>query len=606
MRSPRPLRSALLLAGILLLPAASGVRAGQTDPDKETQAEIAAARSLFERNLDAIRSRDREAYLACYLQSERLVRVGPAGPQLGYDSHAAQTTTDNWPDVIEALDLRLTPIRPGIVFGSYRYRVLYGARELRGISERLFVETPEGWRIAVTSAFPQPEGTPPVPRALTGATLIDGTGRDPVPDSVVVLRDGLIECAGSRKDCPVPTDAVESALPGRFITPGLIDAHVHFSQSGWADGRPDFADVRASMPYENVVATLREGAPEWFRTYLCAGVTAVFDVGGYPWTLALPARADSATIAPHVIAAGPLLSPLEVETINLPGERQILYMKDEATTRSLVKYLKAAGSKAVKIWWVENPARSDEEITALVSAAAEEARAAELPVIVHATSLARAKAAVRAGASVLVHSVSDREVDDEFLALAREKGVVYCPTLTVAEGYSRLRFALMTGTEPLAEDPLACVDPVTRTKLKMTQAFKPETLGDKIKAPAPSDRARTAAANLKRVFDAGIPVAMGTDAGNPLTLHGASVLFEMIAMQEAGLSPMDVIVAATRGSARAAGRLGDLGTVERGKAADLLVLEDDPLVSVNAFRSLALVVRGGVVRQPEELRAPIE
>ncbi len=600
----RPLYGAALVsAAMAVLLAAPPARTGEGE---ESTRDIEAARALFERNLDAIRSRDREGYLACYLRSAELVRVGPAGPQLGYDSHAAQTSDGTWPDVIDALDLRLTPIRPGIVFGTYRYRVVYGANELSGISERIFVETPEGWRIAMTSAFPQPEGTPPVPRALTGATLIDGTGRAPVADSVVVMRNGLIECAGSRQDCPVPGDAVETALPGRWITPGLIDAHVHFSQSGWADGRPDFADVRSAMPYERVVATLREGAPEWFRTYLCAGVTAVFDVGGYPWTLALPDRAGREPVAPHVVAAGPVLSSLEVEAINLPGERQILYMKDEPTTRSLVRYVKTAGSSAVKIWWVENPARSEEEIGALVSAAADEARALELPVIVHATSLARARAAVSAGASMLVHSVADRDVDDEFLALAREKGVVYCPTLTVAEGYSRLHFALMTGTEPAADDPLACVDPVTRTKLKFTQSFKPDTLGDKARAPAPSDRARTAAANLKKVFDAGIPVAMGTDAGNPLTLHGASVLFEMLAMQEAGLSPMDVIVAATRGSARAAGRLGDLGTVERGKAADLLVLEEDPLLSVNNFRALVLVVRGGVVRQQEELRAPLE
>jgi imidazolonepropionase-like amidohydrolase len=108
-------------------------------------------------------------------------------------------------------------------------------------------------------------------------------------------------------------------------------------------------------------------------------------------------------------------------------------------------------------------------------------------------------------------------------------------------------------------------------------------------------------ANLRRVQAAGITVAMGTDAGNPLTLHGVSVLAEMEAMQAAGLTPMDVIVASTRGGAMAMGRAGDLGTLEPGKAADLLVLERDPVASVSAFRSPRWIVRGGQVRSAAEL-----
>ena len=115
--------------------------------------DLAAARTLFEANLDAIRQRDREAYLACYLESERLVRNGPTGIALGYEGLAA-ASGNGWPDLFEAQDLRLTPIRPGLVYGSYRYRVRYGNREAAGLSERLFLETDEGWRIALTTAFP--------------------------------------------------------------------------------------------------------------------------------------------------------------------------------------------------------------------------------------------------------------------------------------------------------------------------------------------------------------------------------------------------------------------------------------------------------------------
>jgi imidazolonepropionase-like amidohydrolase len=115
----------------------------------------------------------------------------------------------------------------------------------------------------------------------------------------------------------------------------------------------------------------------------------------------------------------------------------------------------------------------------------------------------------------------------------------------------------------------------------------------------------TASGNLKQIHEAGITVAMGTDAGNPLTLPGVSVFDEMMAMEAAGMSPMDVIVAATRGGAMAMGRLGDMGTVERGKAADLLVLGADPTETVANFRALMLVARGGVVRLQPEHRAPL-
>ena len=104
------------------------------------------------------------------------------------------------------------------------------------------------------------------------------------------------------------------------------------------------------------------------------------------------------------------------------------------------------------------------------------------------------------------------------------------------------------------------------------------------------------AANLKRVSDAGIPVAMGTDAGNPLTLHGPSVYAEMEAMQAAGMTPMEVLVAATRGGARAMGVERETGTLERGKSADLLVVAADPTKDVANLRKLRFVMRAGVLR----------
>ena len=567
-------------------------------------ADLAQARALFRRNLEAIAHRDRAAYLACYLRSDTLARTGPAGPELGI-SGLEKSAGEAWPDTFEALDLRLVPIRPGVVYGTYHYRVRYGAEEHAGLSERVFLKTPGGWKIAVTTAFDAPSGTPPPPRALVGATLVDGTGAPPVPDSVVLIRDGKIECAGTRAGCPVPDGVSVLDLAGQWLTPGIVDAHVHFSQTGWADGRPDALDLRDRHPYEKTEADLAARPERWFRSYLCSGVTAVFDVGGYSWTTAMARRLAGDTRAPHVAAAGPLLSTID-HWLNLPADRQLIYVKDEETARASVRALAALGAAAVKVWYIVTPDHPVEQSVPAVMAAGAEARALGLPLIVHATGLAEAKAALRAGARLLVHSVVDQPVDQEFLDLAKANGAVYCPTLTVTRGYSAMGEAVVMKKAPEVDDPNHCVDPETLEKIAEPARIDLTTKIDAQRPAAWKERAermeKVAGANLKRVAEAGITVAMGTDAGNPLTLHGPAVYREMEAMQASGLTAMQVLVASTRGAAMAMGREKELGTVEKGKWADLLVLGGDPTADAANLRKLRQVVRGGVVRSIEELR----
>lgn len=580
-------------------------------PASGPTSDVAAARALFEKNLDAIAHRDRDAYLSCYLNAGTLARTGFDGPDLGYAA-LAKGAGAMWPDTFEARDLRLVPVRAGVVYGTYRYRVRYGADEHAGLSERVFLKTPAGWRIAVSTAFDAPSATAPAAHALTGATLVDGRGGPPVADAVVVVKEGRIDCAGTRAECPLPDQATVTDLRGQWITPGLVDAHVHFSQTGWADGRPDALDLRAEHPYEKTSADLEAHPERFFRTDLCAGVTAVFDVGGYPWTTRLWRRAQDDPRAPHVAAAGPLLSTLD-HWLNLPAERQFILLSDAKSAHDGVQYLSALGSSAVKVWYIVRPELPVEKSAPAVMAAGEEARKAGLPLIVHATGLAEAKVALRAGAHLLVHGVSDQPVDDEFLALARKSGAIYCPTLTVVDGYLRLSEAVAAQRMPPVDDPHGCLDAATRARLAATATVDvskvdPTRLEARRQRTATADK--TGLDNLKKVMDAGIPVAMGTDAGNPLTLHGVSVYAEMEAMQKAGLTPMQVLVASTQGGARAMRMEKEFGTVEKGKAADLLVLGADPTASAAAFRSLRQVMRAGALRSIEELAAvasaPIE
>jgi imidazolonepropionase-like amidohydrolase len=441
------------------------------------------------------------------------------------------------------------------------------------------------------------------PRALVGATLIDGTGAVPVAHATVVVRDGRIECAG--RDCKVPHGATVTDVSGTWILPGLIDAHVHFSQTGWADGRPDSFDVRDRFPYEKAESDLALHPEKIFRANLCSGVTSVFDNGGYVWTVDMARRERNDPNAPRVAAAGPLLSTIDF-WLNLPAERQFLYLKDPDTARTNARYLAARGSDAIKVWFIVTPDQTVETSTPSVLAAGEEARRLGRPLIVHATGLAEAKVALKAGAHLLVHSVWDFPVDDEFLQLAKTNGTIYCPTLTVMNGYVRQARSAASGTPPVLDDPGRCVDHALVERITTPGVLPAAGAAEQAQRldRVFGEMSATMAANLKRVSDAGIPVAMGTDAGNPLTLHGPAVYAEMEAMQAAGLSPMQVIVAATRGGSRAMGAEKEAGTLEKGKSADLIVVEADPTRDVANLRRLRAVMRAGVWHSQSDLRAP--
>lgn len=568
------------------------------------QSDTTAARRVFEANIAAIHQRDRAAYLALYLNAVTFTRngPGPGGLQLGYAPFAGARDT-TWPDSLIATNLRLVPVQPGVVYGTYNYRVTQRGVTTRGVSERLFVRTARGWRIAISTAFPDPAGTPPAPVVLRGATLIDGTGAPPRQDALVVVRDGRIACVGGRGDCRTP--AAESPvldtmdLRGRYIMPGLVDAHVHFGQTGWVDGRPDALDLRRrGHPYEEVVARNERDPGRYLRSYVCSGVTAVYDVGGYSWTWALRQRAEQDLTAPHVAAAGPLLSSVD-HFINLPDQKQILQVSSDSAARAAVRAHVARGTDAIKFWYIR-PANADSArvaaLTAVINAAGDEARRLNVRLIVHATNLAGAKEALRAGASHLVHSVENVAVDEEFLRLARERQVFYNPTLTVYDGYRQVN---MRRFEP--HYPTGCVDPGTLSLARST-----DTIAGPTRTPeqerqineAGERRLSLMRANLLAVHRAGIPVVMGTDAGNPLTLPGPSVYWEMEEMQRAGLTPMEVIVASTRNGARAMGRERDFGTLEAGKHADLIVLEADPAADIANVRRLTHVMRGGAMSLP--------
>ena len=432
--------------------------------------------------------------------------------------------------------------------------------------------------------------------ALVGATAWTGSPAGTVADATIVIEDGRVRCVGPEPECEVPSDATVIDIRGKWVIPGLVDAHVHFSQTGWVDGRPDALDLRDEYPYEQTVAWLQDHVEDIYRSYLCSGVTSVYDVGGYPWTWELQDGSGPSGHAPAVRAAGPLLSTLDF-WLNLPEQRQFVHTANEDVVRATVRSHVAFGAHAIKVWYILRSDMDREHLSRMVHHAGDEAVRLGVPLIVHATGLWQAKDALRAGATHLVHSVQTEPVDDEFLALAREAGTTYNPTLIVGDGYRQVQMRALDRDAQSHE----CVDPVTLEKVLSTETIPPSGSVDADALHAAGERRlRLMQENLLRVHRAGVPVVVGTDAGNPLTLHGASFYAEMEAMEAAGLTPEEVLVAATVNGARLMG-LADTGTLTPGAVADLVVLGADPLASTTNVRSVELVMRDGVPHAKTDL-----
>lgn len=434
---------------------------------------------------------------------------------------------------------------------------------------------------------------------LQGATVFDGNGLT-IPNGKILISEGrIIAIGGEELKIPEQTELID--LSGKFITPGLVDAHVHFSQTGFFDGRPDALDIRDTLSFDTVQAVQRRDPDRYFETYLRSGVTAVYDVGGFDWTIDLQKSAEGNLNAPHIAASGPLLTPFPQERLdlfNVLPARQMLALNSSDFGKAYVKRNTELGSTGIKIWSIN---LKDSIFMQSFKAVAEEVPRLGNQLIVHATDLDQAKEALQLGAKVLVHSVDDQVLDEEFLRLAKESGVIYCPTLVVVPGYS-VAYRSLKGDFPI-NDPYQTLDPETRNLLKSSKTFfkyypNPEKYDENLQVVKDRDDKlrQIMYTNLKLVYEAGITIALSTDAGNPGTLHGLSVYDELEAMQRSGIPAADIIPMATRNGASAMRRTEDFGTLQAGKMADLIVMEKDPSADVANFRTITHVMRGGLLR----------
>ena len=445
---------------------------------------------------------------------------------------------------------------------------------------------------------------PPGSLCITHASLIDVTTSKTLTDQTIIIENDRIVATGPSKKVKVPAGATVIDATGRYVMPGMTDAHIHFFQTGGLYTRPDALDLRAVYPYEKDQQWAREHLSDMMARYLACGITTVADVGGPFSNFAIRDKVNADPLATNAWVTGPLVStylPANLDKKDPP----IVKVTTPEEARELVRKQLPYKPDFIKIWYIVVPGMPAESTLHIVTATIEESHAHGLKVAVHATEYETAKLAVTAGADILVHSVDDEVLDNEMLQLLKNKQTVYIPTLTVMHGYKRA----FTQQFDFPAHDLAYGDPFmlgTLTDLqhidKSVAGFEYKTMRTRHHLSSKEDTVMRM--NLKLAQQAGVNVVAGTDAGNIGTLHASSVYTELQAMQQAGLSNWEIIRSATINAAKGFGKDKDYGSIEKGKIADLLLLAKDPVQDLSALADVQTVIHRGIQIQPKELLAP--
>ena len=442
--------------------------------------------------------------------------------------------------------------------------------------------------------------------ALVNGTIINPDKSQIVQNATIIIDGDKIAAAGDAKTISTPKDARLIDCKGKFILPGYIDTHVHFFQSGDLYTRPDVVDLTKVRPYPDEVAWIKRNLPDTFERYLRSGITSVVDVGGPMWNFEVRKKANATAKAPRVAVAGPLISSVSREKLDL-GDPPIVKIDSPEQAREFVRKLVAQNPDLVKIWYIVDKDHPVDSFRPIVRATVEESHAHKLRVAVHATELETARAAVEEGADILVHSVIDKPVDDAFVKLLQDRHTILCPTLVVFERYGRT-FANKLNLKP---EEKAWGNPEVIATLDVTK-IPQDKLPDRIKTALANpnealDRIKkvydVALKNLKTLEDAGVTIAAGTDAGNIGTIHGPAIFREFQLMKEAGLTPMQILQCATANAAKLFG--GDtgahIGKIDNGYFADLVIVKSNPLDDIARASDIDSVMKNGMHYRTAEL-----
>lgn len=447
---------------------------------------------------------------------------------------------------------------------------------------------------------------------ITHVSVGDVEKKRMLTDQTVVISGDRIARIGP-SDGKIPPGATVIDGTGKFLFPGFVDAHVHFFQSGGLYTRPDAIDLREVKPYAREIASTLGRAENVARRYLRNGITTVIDPGATPNMLKVRDRLRGQAPTATIYMSGPLLTTYEPEVYRgLKDDAPFTLVQTPDAAREAVRSQLTMKPDFIKIWYiakvddlsVEEGAR---KYLPVIQAAIDEAHRNGLKVAVHAMERITAELAVESGCDYLVHGIEDEVIPDALVRRIKERKVILCPTLVVHGGYiDTFGQKLEVGAHEIAQaDPFELGSLLDLKHLKLSDSTLIRDYHNGANSDRYVQRMRSEAdicnTNLKKLIDAGVTIATGTDAGNIGTLHASSYLDELLAMRRAGLSNWDILQASTINGARVLGKEKEFGSVTKGKKAHLVLLEANPVEQLENVTSISHIVHDGVVFRPGDI-----
>lgn len=378
-------------------------------------------------------------------------------------------------------------------------------------------------------------------------------------------------------------------LKGKYLIPGLWDAHIHFFQSGGLYTRPDAIDLRHKVSYSENQTSIHNNISDVLRTYLSCGILNVAECGGTDWNFELSDMIDSKKIlnSPNVQMTGKLITPWKPDVYDdINGPFCKVSNKKEAI-KEVNRQLKL-GADHIKIWYIVLKDQTPDHFFPIAKAICDETHKSGKKVWVHATELETAKYAIKAGADVLVHLPADKNVDDDFLSLAKDKDITLIPTMYVFQSYTEVlsKKVNLMPIEHLLGDPFEIS---TFFDLYEIDNYSKYVKNKKriINKENKVETSEIVLYNMKKIFEAEINIVSGTDAGNIGVIHGPSLFHEFAMMKKAGLADIDILKATTINASKLIGK--EYGRIKEGIKPEFIILNSNPLADIQNTSDIYMI-----------------